>query len=365
VLPLRNGQSAFALPDDLRVSGQLVPEERKRGIYGTVVFTAKLQLSGTFQRPEPTELGVAPDQILWNDAYVAIAASDLRGVTDEVKLRWSGVDHVLRPGSRLVRWESGLNAPVPVAATPMPFSLELSVRGSEGVRFAPLGLRNTIALHSTWSIPKFAGAFLPGTRDVTDRGFDAAWSVSYYGRDFSQRAVGELPVYAIEASLFGVDLLPGIDTYRSVDRAIKYGVLFVVLAFMSFFLFEVTARVRIHPFQYAMIGLALCVFFLLLLALAEVVPFLLAYSTAAAGTIGLVASYMVPVLKTGRRTLVAVVALAVSFAVLYVVLQATDYALLAGSVVVFIALGVAMRLSRAVDWYAEDEPPDAQRTSST
>ena len=156
-----------------------------------------------------------------------------------------------------------------------------------------------------------------------------------------------------------MNLLPGIDSYRSVDRAVRYGVLFIILAFMSFFLFETLSKTRIHPFQYGMVGLALGVFFLILLALSELVPFLAAYSTAAAGTIALVATYMVPVLKTGRRTIVAAAMLALSFGVLYVVLQAEDYALLAGSLVVFVALAVTMRLTRGLDWYAEDEVRDA------
>ena len=147
--------------------------------------------------------------------------------------------------------------------------------------------------------------------------------------------------------------------------------LFIVLAFMSFFLFEVVAKVRIHPFQYAMVGLALGVFFLILLALSELVPFVIAYSTAAAGTIGLVVTYMVPVLRTGRRTGIAAALLGASFAVLWVVLQAEDYALLAGSLVVFTALGVAVQLTRKVDWYAEDAPaitppsPDANSRSDS
>jgi inner membrane protein len=356
VLPLRSGQRAFVLPDELRVNGQLVPEGRSRGIYSTVVFTASLELTGTFRRPEAAELGLAAEEILWDQAFLALAASDLRGVANEVALQWGGTAHVMKPGTQLPRWDSGLHVLVQFSAASVPFAVKLSVRGSDGVRVAPLGLRNVVAMRSSWTIPRFAGAYLPTARDVSDDGFDASWTVSYYARSYPQHGHGDPAAYAIEASLFGVDLLPGIDSYRSVDRAIRYGVLFVVLAFMSFFLFEVVTRVRIHPFQYAMVGLALGVFFLLLLALSEVVAFAVAYATSAAATVGLVASYMVPVLRTGRRTLVAVVSLLASFAVLYVVLQAEDYALLAGSVVVFIALAIAMRLSRGIDWYADDRP---------
>jgi inner membrane protein len=353
VVPLEKGVS-YVFPDELKTTGVLAPEQRSRGIYTAIVYTANLEIAGTFRKPLPAELGVPAEQIKWDQAYVAVGVSDLRGTGTQVMLSWGATKLAMLPGSLLQRWQSGLHAPVPVAAESVPFSLAVPVRGSEGVRFAPLGVRNEMSVRSTWQNPRFTGAFLPGTRAVSDDGFSATWSVSYYGRDFGQIAHGELP--GIESSLFGVDLLPGIDSYRSVDRAVRYGVLFIVLAFMSFFLFEVVAKVRIHPFQYAMVGLALGVFFLILLALSELVPFVVAYSSAAAGTIALVVTYMVPVLKTGRRSGIAAALLGASFALLFVVLQAEDYALLAGSLVVFAALAVTMRLTRKLDWYAEDTP---------
>ncbi len=355
VLPLEQG-FAYAFPDDLRINGDVVPQERHRGIYSAVVYTARFAIAGTFHRPTAAELGMPAESIRWDQAYVALAVSDLRGTGSQVSLRWGTETRPMQPGSLLVRWPSGLHAPVPVGTEPIQFSLELPVHGSEGVRFAPLGVHSEVTLRAAWPHPSFAGAFLPETRDVTDDEFTATWNVSYYGRDFGQHGRNELPA-GIDTSLFGVDLMAGIDSYRSVDRAVKYGVLFVVLAFMSWFLFEVIARVRIHPFQYAMVGLSLGVFFLLLLALAELVPFVAAYSAAAACTIGLVTTYMLPVMKTGRRTFVASALLAASFAVLYVVLQAEDFALLAGSLVVFVVLGITMQLTRRLDWYADDTQP--------
>jgi inner membrane protein len=355
VIPTDHG-IAYAFPDELKVTAGLAPEQRRRGIYAAIVYTAKLELAGTFHRPAPAELGIPAEQIHFDRAYVAVAVSDLRGTGTQVMLKWGAADQAMLPGSLLDRWPSGLHAPIAITDGAIPFALALPIRGSEGIHFAPLGIHNAIAIHSPWENPSFTGAFLPDTREVSDDGFAATWDVSYYGRDFGQVGQGELP-RGIENSLFGVDLLPGIDSYRCVDRAVRYGVLFVVLAFMSFFLFEVVAKARIHPFQYAMIGLALGVFFLILLALSELVPFAIAYSTAAGATIGLVVMYMLPVLETGRRTGIAAALLGVSFAVLWVVLQAEDYALLAGSLVVFAALAVTMRLTRKLDWYAEDAPP--------
>jgi inner membrane protein len=361
VLPLEQG-FVYAFPDELRVNGEVVPEQRSRGIYAAVVYTAKLTIAGTFHRPTAGELGVAPEAVRWDQAYVALAVSDLRGTGTQVALRWGADAQPMLPGSQLARWPSGLHAPITVGTGPVAFSLELPVHGSEGVKFAPLGVRNEVTLRAAWPNPSFGGAFLPATREVSGDSFAATWNVSYYGRDFGQHGRNELPA-GIDASLFGVDLLPGVDSYRSVDRAVKYGVLFVVLAFMSWFLFEVIARVRIHPFQYGMVGLALGVFFLVLLALSELVPFAVAYSVAAAGTVGLVTTYMIPVLKTGRRSVVATGLLGASFGVLYVVLQAEDFALLAGSLVVFVALAITMQLTRRLDWYADENPTSSSTES--
>jgi len=354
VIPLEHG-TAYAFPDELRVKADLAPEQRSRGIYAAVVYTANLELAGTFHRPTPAEIGVPPEEIRWDQMFLAVAVTDLRGTGSQVMLHWGATNQAMLPGSLNQRWPSGLHVRVAMTGEPVQFSLAVPVHGSEGVRVAPLGIHNEVAIRSTWQNPSFTGAFLPGSREVSDHGFSASWSVSYYGRDFGQVGQGDLP-YGVEQSLFGVDLLPGIDSYRCVDRAVRYGVLFIVLAFMSFFLFEVVAKIRIHPFQYAMVGLALGVFFLILLALSELVPFVAAYAGAAAGTIGLVVTYMVPVLKTGKRTGIAAALLGASFAILYVVLQADDYALLAGSLVVFAALAVTMRLTRKLDLYAEDAP---------
>jgi inner membrane protein len=354
VLPTTDGKQVYALPDSLHIAAELQPQVRSRGIYDAVVYVASLRLDGAFHRPTPEELGVAADQIKWDRAYVAIMVSDLRGVGDVLKLRWGGQDVVLEPESLLGLWESsGLHAPVAVGSGNTAFSLALNMRGSKGLRVAPLGMHDEVSMTGAWPNPSFVGAFLPTARSLAS-GFNASWQMSHYGRDYAQTAVGALPAVQIQQSLFGVDLLPGIDGYRGVDRAIRYGALFIVLAIASFFLFETTSRARIHPFQYTMVGLALATFYLLLLAGSELVPFAAAYAGASCGTIALIVLYMVPVLKTGVRTAIAAALLAASFAVLYVILQAEDYALLAGSLVVFGVLATTMQLTRRFDWYGAD-----------
>jgi inner membrane protein len=357
-VPDRPGSApyVYVLPEELVIDGTLVPEERARGIYHGVVYSAKLSLSGSFRFPTAGELDVPPEQVRWDQAFVALAVPDLRGVNDTIYLRWGETHIAFQSGSGLDVLASGIRAPVPPpsAASTVAFAVDLPVRGSVGMSFAPLGARDNVTLRSAWPNPRFGGAFLPTRRDVGATGFSASWLMSHYGRPFGQLGRGPLPLEDIVSSAFGVDLLVGIDAYRSVERATKYGVLVVVFVFLCFFLFEAVAGVRVHPFQYAMVGLAVAIFFVLLLAVSEVVAFPLAYAGAAAATTLLISFYARSVLRSGRRTLAIAAALGSSFGLLYFILQAEDYALLAGSVAVFAALAVAMRLTRRIDWYAED-----------
>jgi hypothetical protein len=171
--------------------------------------------------------------------------------------------------------------------------------GSEGIFFAPFGVQNETTLKSTWADPGFRGAFLPAERSVRPDGFDAKWKVSYYGRDYPQswtsRTGNErFTTQAVSNSLFGAQFLSILDAYRYVERSIKYGVLFLVLVFTAFFLFEVTARQKIHPFQYLMVGAALCLFYLLLLSISEFIGF------SCGGRIDDVNHVVLPFLPRGR-----------------------------------------------------------------
>ena len=156
------------------------------------------------------------------------------------------------------------------------------------------------------------------------------------------------------SSLFGVNFLSGVDAYRNVERAIKYGVLFLVLVFAAFFLFELLSSLKIHPFQYALVGAALCLFYLGLLSLSEFVRFGLAYLTASAVTTLLIWFYCAKVLKSGKRTVIIVGLLAAIYTFLYTALQLQDYSLLFGTAGLFLVLAVIFYLTRNIDWYARD-----------
>jgi inner membrane protein len=220
-------------------------------------------------------------------------------------------------------------------------------------------VQNEAELKSNWPDPGFRGAFLPAERSVRPDGFNAKWKVSYYGRDYPQQWTSRngnerFNTSTISSSLFGAQLLSILDAYRYVERSIKYGILFFVLVFTTFFLFEMTARQKIHPFQYLMVGAALCLFYLALISISEFLGFSWAYLIAALAATTLITWYCRYFLGGGMRTLMIGAGLAGVYTFLYITLRQQDYALLMGSIALFAVLTIVMYVTRKVDWYARD-----------
>jgi inner membrane protein len=355
--------NAYFLPSILAISGDITPTHLRRGIYQAVVYSGKLALSGEFAKPDFASLRIDEQNVLWDDALVSFAIPDLRGVKETLRLQWGVGRAPLSPGSKLKDFPSGVHARVSglrESQGTLPWQLDLTLNGSGGIQFAPVGAQNKIELSSPWPDPSFHGAFLPSERKVTPDGFKAAWNVTFYGRDYAQQwtdqnSAAGLNSSSVAGSLFGVNFLTGIDAYRNVERAIKYGMLFLVLVFAAFFLFELLSGLRIHPFQYALVGAALCLFYLGLLSLSELISFGLSYLATAAVTTLLIWFYSVKVLKSGKRTLIIVGLLAAIYGFLYVALQLQDYSLLFGTAGLFAVLAVVIYLTRNIDWYTRDQ----------
>ncbi|MBI2926887.1 MAG: cell envelope integrity protein CreD [Verrucomicrobia bacterium] len=355
--------NAHFLPSTLAIQGTITPRKLRRGIYQAVVYSGKLEIAGQFSRPDFGSLRIEEKDVLWDEALVAFAIPDLRGVQETLQLKWGASTYPLLPGSKVKGFPSGVFARVTSlresdAMTSM--RLELALNGSGGLSFAPVGAQNTVKLSLPWPDPSFRGAFLPSERNVTRDGFEAAWQISYYGRDYSQQWTGRddstaLNPASAEASLFGVNFLSGIDAYRNVERAIKYGMLFFALVFTVFFLFEILSALRIHPVQYALVGAALCLFYLGLLSLSEFIPFGLAYLAACAAASLLICLYSLKVLKSGKRTFIIVGLLAAIYGFLYIALQLQDYSLLFGTAGLFTVLAIVIYVTRNIDWYARDQ----------
>lgn len=348
------------LPEQLKTTGRLHPDRRSRGIFDTVVYRADLAVAGAFARPDFSHWNVAPENILWPEAVIAIGISDLRGLRGNPALRWRGRSIEFSGGSGYPKlWGTGLTAVVPldgnVAEPQIPFAFDLRLNGSEEIHFLPLGGETVVELTSPWPDPSFSGAYLPESRSVLKSGFKARWSVSSLARSYPQqwRATGEEDLHAISAihrSAFGVGLFSPVGHYQKTERSMKYGALFIVLTFLTFFLYELLSPVTLHPVQYFLVGGALCLFYLLLLSISEHAPFAAAYAIASIATIALISSYGAALLRSRLRVLGLAGVLTLLYSYLYVLLQLEDWALLMGSIGLFLILALVMYATRRVDW---------------
>ncbi len=344
-------ENAYVLPENLHYEITLEPEVRSRGIFTSVVYTSRIKVSGEFS---PDDMRTLTSRGV-RSATLALAITDTRGIEQQLDLTWNGISFPLEPGPGFdTRGSSGLHTTVPVSnSANIPFSFELQLRGSEGISVAPLGTETTLSIASPWPTPKFVGEFLPASREIAKDGFTSLWRLSSLGRSYPSTWQGEKTDFAqlLESSA-GVDLHIGVDTYDMVERSIKYAILFIVITFAAYFLFDVLGGIRVHPIQYLLVGSALALFYLLLLSLAEQIGFVLAYLLATVMTAFLVTAYSAFVLKSRQRAFPIFVLLSVLYAYLYFILSLEDYALLAGALLLFLLLGTVMYMTRTIDWFS-------------
>lgn len=355
---------AWFLPADYDVKCSLEPSERYRGIYKAVLYRGDFVFKGTFARPKFDEWKIEDKAVLWDEASVVFAVTDLRGVTNELNIQFGDKKLPMQPGNSSLGFPNTLRAKLPVdlwtastSTSNVPFSLSIGLNGSGGVKVAPLGLQTKATFESTWPDPNFQGLFPPSKREISQSGFKAVWEIAYYGRGYPQSWLSgseeerDVDGSAIKKSGFGVDLYTPVDSYRLVERAVKYGILFIVMIFTGFFLFETLGKLRIHPLQYILVGVALCLFYMLLLALSELMAFGFAYLIGAVTSGAMITFYSASVLKGAKRAQLIALEQAVIFTFLYTTLQLQDYALLLGTIGLFAALGIVMYATRNVDWY--------------
>jgi inner membrane protein len=342
-------------PRTLDVQGRLQSLPRMRGLHEVRVFELDARLRAGFRVTIPGDDDPASPRTL-GEPRLGIGIGDVRGLVGTPSLRVAGAPASLRQGLGQPGG-TGLHAllPTPTQGQTLAFEVEFTaaLQGTETLSVVPLAERNLIALGSSWPHPKFHGAFLPRTREIGPAGFQARWEISSLASNAQSqyrdalRASGA--TRAIDA--ISVSLIDPVDTYTQVDRATKYGVLFVLLTFVAFFMFELLKRLRIHPIQYGLVGLALSIFFLLLLALSERIPFAIAYLVAALACVGLIGHYLAHVLGGWLRGFGLAAMLATLYAALYGLLISEDNALVLGAGLLFLVLASIMVLTRRIDWY--------------
>lgn len=340
------------LPQDLHIDGAANHELRKRGIFDAVLYRAGLELSGKFDALAFRELNIAPENIHWEEAKLSVGISSMTGIKNVIELTWNGQNAHMQPGTAYPPLiPSGVSVAVPVNSEggAYAFSIPLELNGTAALQFEPVGRITTAALQSSWPSPSFSGKMLPDKRDITAAGFNAEWQVLDLNRNYPQQWKDE--AFQFDGYSFGVRLIRPVDEYLKNERAAKYAILVIGLTFLIYFFFETLRKFHIHPFQYLLVGLALSVFYLLLLSLSEQVGFNAAYGISAAATIGLISFYSASVLRIRRLTLQLTLLLCAIYGFIFVVLQLEDYALLVGSLGLFVALAAVMYYSRNVDWY--------------
>lgn len=341
------------LPTKLNISGNINPEKRHRGIYEIVVYNSKLDISGTFNQFDLKALDIQTKDILFDQAEFVVGINDLRGIEEQVNLNWNKEKVSFNPGVPTNDIAgSGINASLaidPNIDKIYDFDLSLDIKGSQKLYFTPVGKITDIDLSSEWPNPSFNGAFLPDHREVNDKGFNANWNILHLNRNYPQIWAGSR--HSIDPSSFGIDLLLPVDNYQKTYRSIRYAILFIGFTFLVFFFIEVLNKIFIHPIQYILVGVSLIVFYTLLLSISEHLKFNLAFIVSAIATLSLIAGYVRAILKSGKLTILIIGILTVLYSFIFVIIQLQDYALLIGSIGLFIILGLVMYFSRKIDWY--------------
>lgn len=347
-LPETGRRYAVLLPSRLDISAQTHPEVRYRGLYEVPLYQADIVVEADFSRPDPAAFSVKEEQWQWQEARVAMTLSDLKAITGSIDAQWQQAALDVAPGSSAT--PAGFHFPLqePFAASATAhFSLRFSVNGSQRLMAAPLGRNSVINMAGGWPSPGFQGEWLPNQRSVTEQGFDARWEIPFIARGLpAQWQSPGVDLKQDDIHWVGVQFQPEVDAYRQTERATKYQLLFLLMIFGFFWLFQVLAGVRLHALHYLLTGGSVCLFYLLLLSLAEHLGFVVAYLCASGAVIGQISLYGKSVLQSGRRAAGLGLLLSCLFAYLWALLQEQDFALLSGSAGLFVGLSLVMFLTR-------------------
>lgn len=347
-------KTRYLAPESLNITGDAKVETRHRGIYQARLFHLNLAAAGRFVI-EPLVAGSADDGISNVEATLVLGLSDPRGVDSDPQVTINDKHfRFTTPGGGKSKAETGLEmsqlviplgAIDPSQASSFNFSFPLQLTGSERFAIAPSGESNNIRLQSDWRHPNFGGRFLPREHKIGADGFTAQWQISHLARNF------DATLNPASGEVLSIDFIDPVNVYLQAERAVKYGILFIALTFAGFFLTEILRRSPIHPMQYLLVGLALAIFFLLLIALSEHLSFFVSYGIASLACIALIGTYLAGALGGARQGLAFAGGLTGLYGVLYGVLLSEDNALLMGAVLLFLALGTTMLATRRLNWY--------------
>ena len=357
-IPYKNpvsGRSDFAyfFPDELKntVSAKM-EKPLERGIFKSNVFSTKMNFTGTYSKPNFQIRNVPNENVYWNQAKIIIRTTNLKSLKDEVKINFGTQSFKFEPGNSEEKDSTqtleSTTFDYNSIANSSNFTFDISFNGSKQIKIVPIGKTTDCKMTSDWNSPNFNGNFSPISREVTNNGFTANWKILHFNRPFSQQYFESLPELSNYA--FATDFITPVDEYQQNERASKYGFLVIGLTFLIFFLIQSISKINIHIFQYSMIGIALVMFYTLLISITEHSSFSLAYIIAAIAVIALISLYSISILKNKKFPAFIAISLSVLYSFIYVIIQLEDYALLVGSIGLFAILAVVMYFSRKIDW---------------
>lgn len=344
---------AYFFPETLNNKTEVtMVKPLERSIYKSNVFTTKMQFDGNYTNPNFASKGIPAENVYWNRAKILIRTTNLKSLKDEVKMKI---------GNQNLAFESvasNSNDSIESLETnyfdyqslqnEAKFNFTISFNGSKQVKMVPIGKTTDAKITSNWNSPNFNGNFSPISREITDNGFEANWKILHFNRPFAQSYFEVLPELGKYA--FAVDFITPVDEYQQSERASKYGFLVIGLTFLIFFLIQSISKINIHIFQYSMIGIALIMFYTLLISITEHSTFSFAYLVAGASVIVMISLYSISILKDKKFPMFIGTSLSVLYTFIYVIIQLEDYALLVGSIGLFLILAAVMYFSRKIEW---------------
>lgn len=337
------------LPDSLIYNVEVVPEKRRRGIYDILLYTAKINISGSINIDTIREKF---SNQKFDQSFLSINVSDLKGIQNEPQLKINESTLSLFPGLKNIDiYQNGLFADVQLNenTNKFDFNLELNLNGIDDLSFLPVGKSTMVKVKSSWNNPSFSGTFLPFSRTVNKDGFSADWKVNHFNRSFPQN--WEDNAENIFQSTFGIKFLIPVDEYQQTMRTSKYGLMIIVLTFLSLFMIELFGEITIHPIQYLLVGLALVIFYSLLLSISEYLSFDFSYLISSLLVISLISFYVKNIYKSFKVGGLIFTALIVFYGFMYTILLLQDYSLLIGNIALFLILAIVMMLTRKLNWF--------------
>lgn len=352
--------NVFLFPDELSVDGQLNTEILRRGIYKVNVYKSELLIKGYFSSEELRKSNVDRNLLEYNKAAICLNLTDMRGLSEQVSIRLNDSVYVFESGMDERGIDNmGVHAIIDLSALKgdkkLAYEMKIKLKGSQSISFTPLGKVTKVNLKGNWNSPSFDGNYLPEKREITGKDFSAQWKVLNLNRNYSQVVVKDKndSISDIKNSNFGVNLKMPVDQYQQSTRSIKYAVLIVLLTFTVIFFTEIMGKARIHALQYLLVGLALILFYSLQLSMSEHIGFNMAYLVASVLTIALVGGYMLGVVKKQKPAFTMVGLLGILYTYVFILIQLETYALLAGSLGLFVILATVMYFSKKIDWFNE------------